>query len=75
MERFVLLAICVDLALLRRQILSCGMETHLQAPVTPSQKHLERNQKVPGTRGRRGHTVTKLPHWNVLVSLVLVSLF
>jgi hypothetical protein len=42
-------------------------QTSLQAPVTPSERHLERNQKVPGWPGLWG------PPWNHLVFL-LVSL-
>jgi hypothetical protein len=38
-------------------------ETRLQAPLTPCERHLERNQNVPGRPGSWG------PSWNLLVSL------
>jgi hypothetical protein len=38
-------------------------ETRLQAPVTPSERHMNRNQKVPGRPSRTR------PPWNLLVSL------
>jgi hypothetical protein len=33
------------------------LETHLQAPITPSEKHLERNHVVPGWPGAVGATL------------------